>query len=719
MRTMTGALALAAMAGGAAAQEMLTLQGGFRPDPTIRSFVAQGAQDAGALVRGCRGSVAAAPALVLRLEGAGTPLRVFARGQGLAGMVMVGPDGVYRCGVADADSVAHVRYERPLSGDYAVWPAAAVPGATVTGDALFSEFDIDLALVPGMAEGDAEGGGSFDSVAFEINAEPAYGAYVLEPDSSVDVGLTTAPRASLGALGAACLGAADPARPDVVVVLQGVEPEVHFDVEADLDATLAVVAPDGSVYCDDDTLGTDPLVSIHGAMPGDYAVWVGAWGGAEGPARLFVGREAPEAGEDGVSGLDTSAPPAWGGYVMPATPPLTVPVQLSGDAAASQFDASCGGTIDPSRPDVTLTLPGFEPLLHVAGRSAADTTLLVLGPDGRIHCNDDADGFNPGVSIAGAAPGDYHVWLGAWGGAQGSAEIVFGREAPGEDFATAMDNPFIGQRLDSAVDALDILLAEPGFGEAVSFSRVEELGREGFALHDVVLTDPSGENAPLRVARIAVTDLDLRGLSENGVMERFSLRLDGVDYAALAAAARGQDGPPLPLLQNPPPLDLFASLLPPDGDETRRAIRLELDLGPLMGLSLDATVMWEPGMTAMGPPDPEMMVAETVSVALRDGGFLGALMTSIAAEDGRPRDALIAELVEGLSFMLPQGAPGAPVTQLRDALSAKLGAIDAPGVLTARFRPAAPVVLGDAVGAVMADPSGAGLGDVEILWRPN
>ncbi len=724
MRIMKGAAALTLLGGAATAQEMVTLRGGFSPDPAVRPFVAQGAQETAAFVRGCPGYVAPAPAMVLRFEGAGTPLRVYARGQGLSAMVMVGPDGVYRCGPADGAGVAHVRYERALSGDYAFWPAAAVPGAIVAGDALISEFDIELSDIPAMTEGGAEVGASAGLGVFDVDAEPAFGVHVLEHDGSIELDLTTAPRAALSGLDSLCLGSADPARPDVVVVLSDVEEEVHFDVEADLDATLAIVAPDGSIYCDDDTFGTDPLVSIYGASDGEYAVWVGAWGGAEGPARFFVSREMPDAGEsgadgEGAAGLDAGAAPAWGAYTMPPTGDLSVAVVLAGQAMASRFDFSCSGAIEPSRPDVRLTLLSPEPLLYVAGRSAVDTTLLVLGPDGRIHCNDDADGFNPGLAIPGAAAGDYHVWLGAWGGAEGSGEVVFGRQPPTDDFSMGMENPFIGARLRSAVDALDILLALPDFADVVSFARLEEIGRDGLALHEVVLTDPTGESEPIRIARVTITDIDLEGLSEAGVSERFSWRMEGVDYQAIAAAARDQDGPPLPLLAGASTLDVFASLLPPDGDETRRAIRFGFDLPPAVSLSVEATVAWEQGMAVMGPPDPEAVVVETLSVDLRDGGFLGALMGAIAADDGRPREALVAEMAEGLAFMLPPGPAGSPLDQLRTALTAKLAAIDAPGVLSLRFRPVGPIALGDALGAVMADPSGASLGDLQIGWSPS
>ena len=718
MERMTVAAAgvcLALVAGAGSAQESVTLQGGFTPDPTIRAFVAQGAQDTAALVRGCPGYAPAAPALIVRFEGAGTPLRLYARGQGLAAMVTVGPDGVYRCGPADASGVAHVRYERALSGDYAFWPATAVPGATVVGEALLSEVDIDLAAAATIAEGGA--GGAADA-AFDLAAEPAFGVFALAPGLDVEAAVTTAPRADLSGLAGLCGGAADPARPDVVVEVNEPEPQLYFDVESANDTTLAIVAPDGLVYCDDDTFGVDPLVTFIDAAPGRYLVWVGAWGGAEGPATLFVGRERPDPGADGgAAGLDPAAPPAWGAYALPASGPLSVAVSISGDAMAADFDASCSGAIDPTRPDVRVTLAAPEPLLTIAGKAAVDTTLLVLGPDGLIHCDDDSDGFNPAVTLEGASPGDYAIWLGAWGGAEGAAEIVVGRDRPAGSVAAAY-NPFGGVSLTSAVQALDIMLAEPGVGDALAFGRLEELGPEGFALHDVVLTDPTGENAPLRIARVTMTDLDLAGLSATGMAERFSLRLDGLDYAALAAASRNADGPPLPALAQAPEMALFASLLPPDGDESRRSMRVGLELGALLGLSLDAMLRWEPGMAAMGPPDPEGMIAEHLTVEVRDGGFVAAALDAMAAADGRSRDALLTELSEALAFMLPPGAPGGALDQLRAALSAKLAAIDAPGVMTLRYAPASPTALGDAVAAALADPASAGAGEVTVVWRP-
>jgi hypothetical protein len=58
---------------------------------------------------------------------------------------------------------------------------------------------------------------------------------------------------------------------------------------------------------------------------------------------------------------------------------------------------------------------GDNPLLIYA-ISEADTTLVVLSPDGLWYCDDDTDGHNPVLEFNFPLSGDYNIWVGTYSG---------------------------------------------------------------------------------------------------------------------------------------------------------------------------------------------------------------------------------------------------------------------------------------------------------------
>ena len=57
---------------------------------------------------------------------------------------------------------------------------------------------------------------------------------------------------------------------------------------------------------------------------------------------------------------------------------------------------------------LTVTVPGARPV------TATDTTLVVNDPHGGWHCNDDTNGANPALSLAGLGAGQYDIWIGSY-----------------------------------------------------------------------------------------------------------------------------------------------------------------------------------------------------------------------------------------------------------------------------------------------------------------
>src|SRR5690606_37746913 len=97
------------------------------------------------------------------------------------------------------------------------------------------------------------------------------------------------------------------AGPDAVIRLEAERDRVVFGANSDTDTTLVVLAPGTGAYCNDDTHGLDPEVDLSPAPAGDYAVWIGTYGGDEATAVLKVHSDAGGASfAEGFSPIDAS-----------------------------------------------------------------------------------------------------------------------------------------------------------------------------------------------------------------------------------------------------------------------------------------------------------------------------------------------------------------------------------------------------------------------------
>ncbi|MGV8840454.1 MAG: hypothetical protein ACWA6X_09140 [Bauldia sp.] len=125
---------------------------------------------------------------------------------------------------------------------------------------------------------------------------------------------------------------------------------------------------------------------------------------------------------------DYTLPAAYGEITLNASfspDPYTVDVVAGGTIDASTLGPECRGYI-ANAPDFQLTYTAGSWPLYFSVLSEADTTLVINGPDGAWHCNDDYDGFDPAVIFgAGAtAPGGtYDIWVGTYGSNTASATL--------------------------------------------------------------------------------------------------------------------------------------------------------------------------------------------------------------------------------------------------------------------------------------------------------
>ena len=95
--------------------------------------------------------------------------------------------------------------------------------------------------------------------------------------------------------------------------------------------------------------------------------------------------------------------------------PTFVSVQGGGEVDVSLLSSECVGFVN-RQPVVTLNWTGEAPFVETFFVSDSDPTLLVLTPDGRLLCNDDAndDLLDPVVEISDPVTGTYKIWVGSY-----------------------------------------------------------------------------------------------------------------------------------------------------------------------------------------------------------------------------------------------------------------------------------------------------------------
>jgi len=212
----------------------------------------------------------------------------------------------------------------------------------------------------------------------------------------------------------------------------------------------------------------------------------------------------------------------------------------------------------------------------------------------------------------------------------------------------------------------------------------------------------------VKIGQIRIGDLDLAGLAANGAPERFSLAIEGIDYTALATEAE-TNGMVLPKIDGPTAFSVSLSLLPPDGDQTRREARFGLGLDGQVSASMAARMVWPEGAAAVGPMGVAMMVqGEAVEFEMHDTGFGAALLKQMAEESGETREALIADALADMATDIGPMPPGSPQARFYETVAARLNDIDRPGTVKMSFRAARPMdmsALMEAIGAEQIDES--------------
>jgi len=195
-----------------------------------------------------------------------------------------------------------------------------------------------------------------------------------------------------------------------------------FSATSDADTTLAIRAPDGRWYCDDDSGGNlNPMVRLDAPRNGRYQIWVGTFGSEPAPAVLHISEIGSAGGRP-----DFSLDPAFGTVNLMSgfqPDPHTRAIQAGGDLDASALGGNCLGWIARA-PDYRLNWTagsGSLPLVFSVA-SSADTTLVINDAQGNWHCDDDGgnEGLNPAITFNNPPSGQYDIWVGTY--AQGGLQ---------------------------------------------------------------------------------------------------------------------------------------------------------------------------------------------------------------------------------------------------------------------------------------------------------
>lgn len=145
--------------------------------------------------------------------------------------------------------------------------------------------------------------------------------------------------------------------------------------------------------------------------------------------------------------------------------PYSTLVTAGGAIDALGFGADCAGFINPQSPALVFDYDAINQYskLGFFVDSVIDTTLVVVAPDGQVHCNDDSvhlANANPGLELGAAISGQYRVMVGSYESEQAGnpATLVITEYGPAMWMVLDLDAGF-----DSLV--LNMVNSEIDFGD--------------------------------------------------------------------------------------------------------------------------------------------------------------------------------------------------------------------------------------------------------------
>jgi hypothetical protein len=245
---------------------------------------------------------------------------------------------------------------------------------------------------------------------------------------------------------------------------------LYISTESEQDGTIAVLAPDGTWHCDDDSAGDlDPGVVITDPPSGDYLVWAGTFSSSGRQTATLYVSEIGFAGVDNA--VDVSGTPHHGSYRLRtgfAPNPFAMGVRAGGSVSAdialqaghTIVEGFCHGFMT-REPTMRLTWSGNGEPLFLSAASDVDTLLLVNAPDGGWWCDDDSAGnLDPGLVIDDARNGVYDIYVATFSPGETATATVYvsetgwGAEALSMRVDASLEPRFGGVTLDPASTVL-------------------------------------------------------------------------------------------------------------------------------------------------------------------------------------------------------------------------------------------------------------------------
>jgi hypothetical protein len=271
------------------------------------------------------------------------------------------------------------------------------------------------------------------SVAQNASAPPTQGATSLRAGFAPDpvrVAIRAGGPIDASRLGSNCVGMIANAPDHVLRYSAGSFPLFFRTQTSGADTTLAIRAPDGRWYCDDDTGGgLNAEVRFAAPMSGAYAIYVGTYGNTGiADSTLDISELAAGGGGGGGGQMpDPTLDATYGSINLRRgfrPDPRRVQLTAGGPLDAARLGNNCNGNIARA-PDyqVSYTAGRGRPLIFRAV-SSGDPTLVINDANGNWVCNDDSNGsLNAEVVFNQPASGVYDVWVGSLGQQTHQAEL--------------------------------------------------------------------------------------------------------------------------------------------------------------------------------------------------------------------------------------------------------------------------------------------------------
>jgi hypothetical protein len=272
-----------------------TVNSGFTPDPISYAVVAGGNQQASAAAPGCNaGWIANVPDVRVHYTAGTFPLRFYVDAPGTDTTLAVNdPGGMWHCNDDTVGLQPVIDFASPVSGQYDIFVGTftqnSYPEVQLYVTELPGSFGPSGGMAPqGQGQGQwGQGQGQIGQAAGgpDWSGEPTYGTYTVNsgftPDPisyQVTAGGTAQASLVSTAQGMPCNAGWVATTPDIRVhYTSGTFPLRFFVDTPGTDTTLAVNAPDGQWYCNDDTVGLHPVIDFAQPLSGQYDVFVGTF----------------------------------------------------------------------------------------------------------------------------------------------------------------------------------------------------------------------------------------------------------------------------------------------------------------------------------------------------------------------------------------------------------------------------------------------------------